>query len=203
MSSINSIFSSECKFVAGAATYDQIPSLKLPEVAFVGRSNVGKSSLINSLVGKACARVSRTPGRTQQINFFSLGNKISLVDLPGYGYAAVSKRTRMQWDDLILNYLRYRKNLVRIFLLIDSKLGVKPNDEEIIKIFDSLGIVFQIILTKSDKRSSGIEDFVKKVIQVHAAAFPEIISTSSKKNDGIKLLRASIFDLIRTIKSED
>ena len=196
MSSITSLFGSECKFVAGDATYDQISYSKLPEVAFVGRSNVGKSSLINALVGKVCARVSKTPGRTQQINFFSLGNKMSLADLPGYGYAAVSKQTRMQWDDLILNYLRYRKNLVRIFLLIDSKLGVKQNDEEIMEIFDKLGLVFQIILTKSDKKSAGIEDSVKEIVQLHSAAFPEIISTSSKKNDGIKQLRATIFNLV-------
>jgi len=196
LSSISSLFSSECKFVAGAATYNQIPYLKQPEVAFVGRSNVGKSSLINSLIGKACARVSKTPGRTQQINFFSLGNKISLVDLPGYGYAAVSKQTRMQWDDLILNYLRYRKNLVRIFLLVDSKLGVKPNDEEIMKIFDTLGLIFQMILTKSDNKSEGIENSVKEVIKLHPAAFPEIILTSSKKRDGIKKLQAEIYQLI-------
>lgn len=190
------MFSSECKFVAGAATYDQIPYLKHPEIAFVGRSNVGKSSLINSLIGKMCARVSKTPGRTQQINFFSLGNKISFVDLPGYGYAAVSKQTRMQWDNLILNYLRYRKNLVRIFLLVDSKLGVKPNDEEIMKIFDTLGLIFQVILTKSDNKSEGIEDSVKEVIKLHPAAFPEIILTSSKKRDGIKKLQAEIYQLI-------
>jgi len=196
LSSISSLFSSECKFIAGAATYNQIPYLKQPEVAFVGRSNVGKSSLINSLIGKACARVSKTPGRTQQINFFSLGNKISLVDLPGYGYAAVSKQTRMQWDDLILNYLRYRKNLVRIFLLVDSKLGVKPNDEEIMKIFDTLGLIFQMILTKSDNKSEGIENSVKEVIKLHPAAFPEIILTSSKKRDGIKKLQAEIYQLI-------
>ncbi len=195
MSSISSLFSSECKFIAGAAAYDQIPYSRLPEVAFVGRSNVGKSSLINALVGKTCARVSKTPGRTQQINFFSLGNKISLADLPGYGYAAVSKQTRIQWDDLILNYLRYRKNLVRIFLLIDSKLGIKQNDEEIMEIFDKLGLVFQIILTKSDKKSAGVEDSVKEIVQLHAAAFPEIIFTSSKKNDGIRQLRAAIFKI--------
>lgn len=190
------MFSSECKFIAGAATYDQIPYSKLPEIAFVGRSNVGKSSLINALVGRVCARVSKTPGRTQQINFFSLGNRISLSDLPGYGYAAVSKQIRMQWDDLILNYLRYRKNLIRIFLLIDSKLGIKPNDEEIMEIFDKLGLIFQIILTKSDKKSAGIEYSIKEIIQFHAAAFPQIISTSSKKNDGIKQLRATISSLI-------
>ena len=197
MRSINSLFSSECKFLAGAATFSQIPFLKLPEVAFVGRSNVGKSSLINSLTGKVNARVSKTPGRTQQINFFSLGNKISLVDLPGYGYAAVSKQTRMQWDELILGYLRSRKNLRRIFLLIDSKLGIKQNDAEIMEIFDSLGLVYQIILTKSDKKSEGVEDSVFQILQFHPSAFPEIISTSSKKGEGIKPLQAEIFQIIR------
>lgn len=196
MSSISSLFSSECKFVAGAAVYAQIPYLKQPEIAFVGRSNVGKSSLINALIGKTCARVSKTPGRTQQINFFSLGNKISLVDLPGYGYAAVSKQTRMQWDDLVLNYLKYRKNLVRVFLLIDSKLGVKQNDEEIMKIFDTLGLVFQVVLTKSDKKSRGIEDAVKEIIKLHPAAFPEIVSTSSKERNSVKKLQADIYQLI-------
>lgn len=196
MSSISSLFNSECKFIAGAATFDQIPYSKLPEIAFVGRSNVGKSSLINSLVGKNCARVSKTPGRTQQINFFTLGNKISLVDLPGYGYAAVSKQTRLHWDSLIINYLKHRKNLMRIFLLIDSKLGIKQNDEEIMEIFDALGLVFQIILTKADKKSFEIEDLTKELIQGHPAAFPEIILTSSKKNEGIKQLRATLFQLI-------
>ncbi len=195
MSSINSLFSSECRFLAGATTFSQIPFLKLPEVAFVGRSNVGKSSLINSLTGKSTARVSKTPGRTQQINFFSLGNKISLVDLPGYGYAAVSKQMRMQWDNLILDYLRYRKNLRRIFLLIDSKLGIKQNDSEIMEILDTLGLVYQIVLTKSDKRSSNVTS--DQILQSHPAAFPEIIFTSSKKREGIKQLQATIFQLIR------
>ena len=196
MSSINSLFSSECKFVAGAATFSQIPLSKLPEVAFVGRSNVGKSSLINSLTGKATARVSKTPGRTQQINFFSLGNKVSLVDLPGYGYAAVSKQTRMQWDKLILGYLQHRKNLRRIFLLIDSKLGIKQNDAEIMEIFDSLGLIYQVILTKSDKKSAEVESTVIQTLRSHPAAFPQIISTSSKKGEGIKPLQAEIFQII-------
>ena len=196
MSSVNSLFSSECKFVAGAAAFSQVPFSRLPEVAFVGRSNVGKSSLINSLTGKSTARVSKTPGRTQQINFFSLGNKISLVDLPGYGYAAVSKQTRMQWDELILGYLRSRKNLRRIFLLIDSKLGIKQNDAEIMEIFDSLGLVYQIVLTKSDKKSEGIENSVAQILQFHPSAFPKIISTSSKNREGVKQLQAEIFQII-------
>lgn len=122
---IKQLFGSECKFVAGATNLRQIPVSNLLEVAFVGRSNVGKSSLINALTGKNCARVSKTPGRTQQINFFNLGNKLSLVDLPGYGYASVSKKTRAEWDSLIIDYLQYRVNLKRIFLLIDSKVGIK------------------------------------------------------------------------------
>lgn len=196
MSSIKSLFTSECKFVAGATNFAQLPSQFLPEVAFVGRSNVGKSSLINFLTGTKCARVSKTPGRTQQINFFSLGNKIFLVDLPGYGYAAVSKKMRMQWDNLIIDYLRYRQNLKRIFLLIDSKLGIKVNDTEIIDIFDDLGLIYQIVLTKSDKKSPGIEDSIKEEIKKHPAAYPEIISTSSKEKSGIHQLRSEIFQIM-------
>ncbi len=182
--------------MAGATNFSQIPNQILPEVAFVGRSNVGKSSLINFLTGSKCARVSKTPGRTQQINFFSLGNKISLVDLPGYGYAAVSKKMRMQWDNLIIDYLRYRQNLKRIFLLIDSKLGIKANDSEIIDIFDELGLIYQIVLTKSDKKTKGIEETVKEEIKSHPAAYPVVISTSSKDKLGINQLRSEIFQLI-------
>ena len=172
----------------------------MPEGAFVGRSNVGKSSLINSLVGRVCARVSKTPGRTQQINFFSVNNKISLVDLPGYGYAAVSKQMRIQWDNLILDYLRYRKNLKRIFLLIDSRFGIKNNDEEIIEIFDQLGLSYQIVLTKIDKinenQLSNLIENIEKNLESHPAAFPRILSTSSKNFLGIKEISFHIMDVL-------
>ena len=193
MALTRSIFGEDCKFVAGAARFDQIPYCKVPEVAFVGRSNVGKSSLINSLVGRVCARVSKTPGRTQQINFFSLKNRISLADLPGYGYAVVSKEMRNSWNDLIVKYLETRKNLKRIFLLIDSRRGITNHDAEIMSLLDGLGLVYQIILTKVDKKASeGVADSIKKELESHPAAFPEIILTSSKTNLGIRELQNAV-----------
>ena len=142
MISLKDLFSSECRFVAGAASPEQIPDDRgVPEVAFVGRSNVGKSSLINAIVRKRdCARVSKTPGRTRQINFFLLGNKIFLVDLPGYGYATISKQMRKSWDVLMDSYIRHRLNLRRVFLLLDSRHGIKAGDEEIMTMLDDCAI---------------------------------------------------------------
>jgi GTP-binding protein len=197
MISPKELFSAECQFIAGAASPEQIPNYFIPEVAFAGRSNVGKSSLINALVRqKDCARVSKFPGRTQQINFFSLQNKISLVDLPGYGYAAISKKMRKTWDDLILNYLIERPNLKRIFLLIDSRHGIKKNDEEIMNILDDCAVVYQIILTKIDKVPHFDIDQMTRQLTAHTAAYPSIIVTSSEKNIGIQLIRAEIASLV-------
>lgn len=195
MTTIKELFTSECKFIAGANCIDQIPrNTYVPEVAFVGRSNVGKSSLINALVGKECARVSKLPGRTQQINFFSLKEKIQLADLPGYGYAAVSKSTRKVWDRLIFDYLRGRQNLKRIFLLIDSRHGIKDNDEQVMRILDDSAVVYQIVLTKIDKIKSTAEvvkQTEEKIVE-HTAAFPSIITTSAEKGVGIKDVQAEI-----------
>lgn len=203
MTTIKNLFSSECKFIAGASSIEQIPgNLFMPEVAFVGRSNVGKSSLLNAIVGeKDCARVSKQPGRTQQINFFTLQDKISLTDLPGYGYAAVSKKTRKSWDRLILDYLRGRQNLRRIFLLIDSRHGIKNNDEEIMDILDESAVVYQIILTKIDKISAN-SDVIKKVearIVKRVAAFPYAIPTSSEKMLGIHNVQMEIVSIVNEI----
>jgi GTP-binding protein len=185
--------------VAGAASPDQIPRYFLQEVAFIGRSNVGKSSLINALTRqKDCARISKTPGCTRQINFFTLANKISLVDLPGYGYATTSREMRRSWDHLILNYLLERPNLRRVFLLIDSRHGIKKNDEEIMEILDNSAVMYQVILTKIDKikNEASIEDLMKSQIANHAAAHPVIISTSSKKTLGIQEIREEIWRFI-------
>lgn len=196
----SSLFNSECKFIAGAASIDQIPdNLFMPEVAFAGRSNVGKSSLINAITGqRSCARVSKQPGRTQQINFFTIRDKISLADLPGYGYAAVSKQIRKSWDKLILDYLKGRQNLRRVFLLIDSRHGIKPNDEEIMKILDNSAVVYQIILTKIDKIKN-VDAVVEKnneQIAKRVAAFPVVIPTSSETNFGIQKVCTEIVSLI-------
>lgn len=196
MASVKELFSTEPKFIAGASSIEQIPhNLFMPEVAFVGRSNVGKSSLINAVVEKKdCARVSKRPGRTQQINFFTLLDKISIADLPGYGYAAVSKKTKKSWDNLILDYLRGRQNLRRIFLLIDSRHGLKATDEKIMNILDDSAVVYQIILTKIDKISNMLDVEQKIAIKVpsHTAAFPKILATSAEKMIGISEIQKVI-----------
>lgn len=178
---------------------DQIPPGILPEVAFVGRSNVGKSSLINALVKqKNCARVSKTPGRTQQINFFQMDNRIVLVDLPGYGYAAVSRGTRRSWDNLILQYLEGRSNLRRVFLLLDARHGIKSQDEEIMRILDAAAVSYQILLTKIDKIAEKIspKKQIAEQLEHHPAAHPEIIATSAEESIGMCRIQAEILKFI-------
>ena len=198
LSGANHLFAQECQFVAGAATQDRLPDLFLPEIAFVGKSNVGKSSLINALTNrKTLARVSHTPGRTQQINFFSLGNKLLLVDLPGYGYAKISKSTIASWSELINDYLKGRKNLRRVCLLIDSRRGIKPHDKEIMKLLDSIAVCYQLILTKSDSctmaEKKQLLDDVNLSRSNHPAMHPEVIMTSSRDHSGVEELRTALF----------
>jgi GTP-binding protein len=192
------IFKQEAKFVAGAASVARLPRFNLPEIAFIGKSNVGKSSLINMICRrKKLARTSNTPGQTRQINFFSLADKFLLVDLPGYGYAKVSKHERESWEKLIVHYLQKSQDLKLINLLIDSRHGAKPNDLEVIQLLVEAGRNFQIIFTKSDKKESddksdiNIENFLASLN--HSC---NVIYTSSRTGVGAKELQVSIIKSI-------
>lgn len=196
-----SLFAEPVSFVLSVANLSQLPISELEEIAFSGRSNVGKSSLINTLFNqKKLAKTSSTPGRTQQLNYFNLNNKLHIVDLPGYGYAEAPEKLVKQWQDLIFNYLRGRVNLRRVFLLIDSRHGLKKTDKEVMNMLDKAAVTYQIILTKADKISSKAlnaqENALRAEIKKHAAAYNEIIATSSEKNIGIDDLRAEIAKLI-------
>lgn len=189
------LFAQECGFVAGTATLDRIPEAHLPEVAFAGRSNVGKSSLINALTGRnSLARTSNTPGRTQQINFFDLGKRLMLVDLPGYGFAQAPKDLVWQWNQLVNSYLKGRTVLRRTCVLIDSRHGLKDVDREVMTMLDKAAVTYQIVLTKIDKiKPTELAEVIEKVnaeASRRPAAFPDILSTSSELGTGIPELRA-------------
>jgi GTP-binding protein len=191
------LFSQACEFLRGASQLENIPEARLPEVAFAGRSNVGKSSLINALTGrKSLARVSNTPGRTREINFFDLGNRLMLADLPGYGYARVSKADSARWTELVFAYLRGRPNLRRVILLVDSRRGLLDNDLEAMGLLDQAAVSYQLVLTKSDKLKSKelteIEKTITERSRRHGAAHPEILVTSAETGQGIPELRASL-----------
>jgi len=191
------LFAQQCEFLRGAASVEDIPRAELPEVAFVGRSNVGKSSLVNALTGrKTLARVSNTPGRTREINFFRLGGRLMLADLPGYGYARVSKTDSARWTELIFAYLRGRPNLRRAVLLIDSRRGPLANDIEVMDLLDRAAVSYQLVLTKADKLKAGelgrIESRTADEARRHAAAHPELIATSAVDGEGIAELRAAL-----------
>jgi GTP-binding protein len=194
------LFAKECNFIWGAADEPNLPEATLPEIAFAGRSNVGKSSLVNALTGrKTLARTSNTPGRTQQLNFFDLGGRLILVDLPGYGYAKESKGKVAAWTRLVKNYLRGRVTLRRILLLIDGRHGLKPNDVEIMDMLDKSAVPYQIVLTKIDKvKKAERDEVVSKTaaaLKKHPAAHPEVVVTSSEDGIGIGELRASLATL--------
>ncbi len=193
-------FLKPCTFMLSVAKLEQLPDADLDEIAFAGRSNVGKSSLINALFNqKKLAKTSSTPGRTQQLNFFNFDNKLYLVDLPGYGYAKAPEKMVRQWQVVLKTYLRGRPNLRRVFLLIDSRHGIKAEDLEIMKMLNISAVSYQIILTKTDKISAKeLEKVIEQTAQEitkHAAALPDIISTSSEKKIGLDLLKAEICSL--------
>ena len=191
------LFAQECRFIAGAAGSAALPPETLPEIAFIGRSNVGKSSLINALTGRReLARMSKTPGRTRQINFFELGRRLILVDLPGYGYAAASKSEIASWTGLMRRYLRGRATLVRACLLIDSRHGILAADEPMLRLCDEAGLSYQAVLTKIDKPRpaalAAVSEAVAAELARHPAAHPEIVSTSAETGRGIAALRAAL-----------
>jgi GTP-binding protein len=191
------MFAGETDFVKGVVAMEGLPDPDRPEVCFAGRSNVGKSSLINALTGrKGLARASNTPGRTQEINFFTVGESHYLVDLPGYGYANAPVAVVEKWQRLLKNYLRGRVTLRRAFVLVDARHGIKSVDEEIMALLSSAAVTFQCVMTKTDKLKKGELDAVLAQVRVKlskfASAYPEMVITSSEKGEGIETLRAII-----------
>ena len=194
-------FTRPCDFMLSVARLEQLPEPELDEVAFAGRSNVGKSSLVNALFNqKKLAKTSAMPGRTQQLNFFNFDNKLYLVDLPGYGYAKAPEKLVKQWQQMLKTYLRGRPNLRRVFLMIDSRHGFKKDDLDIMKMLDETAVAYQIVLTKIDKISAKeLETVVAKTLvelKNHPAGLNDILATSAEKRVGLDILKAEICSLM-------
>ncbi len=199
------LFAAECRFFHAAQRADDLPPRGAPEIAFAGRSNVGKSSLVNALTGRnTLARTSKEPGRTQQLNFFALGpdaqgRRMTLVDMPGYGFARVSRSLLQQWSALVRQYLRGRTGLVRVLVLVDSRHGLKPNDRELFTLLDEAALSWQVVLTKADQLgATGLAARLKEItaeVTLHAAGHPEVAVTSAQTGAGIPELRAALASL--------
>lgn len=204
-SAAKDLFSGQCRFLIGATRIDDLPAHEAVEVAFAGRSNVGKSSLLNALTGRSnIARTSKEPGRTRELNFFAIDGREGLsaiiADLPGYGYAKAPKDVVARWTRLIKQYLAGRPHLRRVFLLVDSRHGLKPNDAEILALLDETAVSYQVVLTKADKVTRAelakVTQDVSEALRQHPAAFPEILVTSSLKGEGIDDLRTALARLV-------
>jgi GTP-binding protein len=194
------LFAAECRFVYAAQRLDQLPPASGPEVAFAGRSNVGKSSLLNALTGRrALARVSAEPGRTRQLNFFDLGGRLILVDMPGYGYARAGKAVKQDWQGLMFDYLRGRAPLRRVMLLLDARIEVKQADRAVMDLLDRAAVTFQLVLTKIDgikpAELASKQAVAVALARAHPAAHPDVLLTSSETSEGIAELRAAIAEL--------
>ncbi|MEC8743821.1 MAG: ribosome biogenesis GTP-binding protein YihA/YsxC [Pseudomonadota bacterium] len=194
------LFAGQCEFVAAANNLASLPPLSLPEIAFAGRSNVGKSSLINALTSRNnLARTSQTPGRTRQLIFFSLSGRLQLVDLPGYGYAKAPKTDIQAWTKLTKQFLAGRQTLQRLMLLIDSRRGINEADRQMMKLMDEQAVSWAVVLTKMDKLTARQQDEIisntSAQISKHVAAFPHVWTTSSTEKTGIEALRAHIAGL--------
>jgi len=195
------LFAGSCDFIAAANNMHVLPPEGLPEICFAGRSNVGKSSLINALTGrKALARTSQTPGRTRQLIFFDLASRLQLVDLPGYGYASAPKTDIKAWTTLTRKFLAGRASLQRVFLLIDCRRGIGSADAEIMKLLDASAVSWAVVMTKADKLKQGalekVCDATAKTVNRHVAAFPQLFVTSSEKGEGIAGLRAHLAGMV-------
>ena len=191
------LFAREATFFHGAQRLDQLPDQRLPEIAFAGRSNVGKSSLINALTGRrALARASNTPGRTRQLNFFALGERLTIVDMPGYGYAQAGHAIKRDWQGLMLDYLRGRPSLARVVLLLDARVEIKESDTTVMDLLDHAAVAFQLVLTKvdsvKDRRLAAKQAELASLARAHPASFPSVIATSAETGLGIAELRASL-----------